>query len=190
VRETVRYEKRRYSKERYRAAPERAFEARYVRFLAAFFCVLGIVQGLLRFDNVRRFLNESIRLEGEPLARAVTGLQDPVYTWIPWPPYDDADVAKGEVATFYLRSIGDSSAKVWVLVNGRAVKRITPEDGTFVAKNGDLIEVAVESGSASLVLSGASENVLSPEVGTWIKGSGIMLLGRVRTVAKVENRER
>lgn len=160
---------------------ERSFETRYVRFVVTFLCVVGVIQGLLRFDDMRRLLNESIRLEGEPLSRAVAGLKEPAETWIEWPPVNAGDIAAGRVATICLRFIGRPQGALWVLVNGRAVKRLSVEDGVVSCKDGDLVEILSDKGTINVVVSSTSENVVSPKIGTWVKGKGIVLLGRVRT---------
>lgn len=155
-------------------------EHRYLRFLVILLCLLATVQGLMRNQEIRRLLNESVRLEGEPLARAVSGLTEPANTWLSWPVLSEGEPQSQKVAFFYLKFIGGSDRSVWVLVNGRPQKRITREDGVVAARHGDLIEVAVESGWASIVVSDVQGHVVSPQPGTWIKGQGILLLGRVK----------
>ena len=47
-------------------------------------------------------------------------------------------------------------------------------------RDGDLIEIIAERGQANVCVSAASGNILGPQVGTWVKGEGILLLGRVK----------
>ena len=93
---------------------EARFARRFPVFLVAFVLVVIGLQILLRFDTVRRFPNESIRLEGVPLARVVKGLDDPICPWIDWPPGYPGDAGTG---TVYLRLLAKPAAEVWVLVN-------------------------------------------------------------------------
>ncbi len=141
-------------------------------------CLVAVIQGLLRFDSMRKILNESVWLEGEPLVRAVTGLKQPFYTWIEWPPAQGA--SPGQVGILCLKFIGKPNKNVWVLINGQVAKRAVVEDGVVMCKDGDLIEIVAEKGQANVVVSAVSRNVLLPEAGTWVKGEGILLLGRVK----------
>ncbi len=159
---------------------EQGFGGKLVRFVASLLCFVAIVQGLLRFDEVRRLLNESIRLEGEPLARVMAGLREPVTPWLEsgsiWEDQDSRD-AQGMV---FLRLLTKPKGEVWALVNGRAIKQITQDDGAVSCRQGDLIEVFWEKGEGNVLVSAVSEKISFPTVGTWAKGRGILLIGRIR----------
>jgi hypothetical protein len=143
-------------------------------------CLVAVVQGLLRFDSMRRFMNEAIWLEGEPLARAVSGLKEPFYTWIQWPPAGSSQDGTSNVGIMCIKFIGKPNKNVWILVNGKTAKRAVEEDGVITCRDGDLIEIIAERGQANVCVSAASGNILGPQVGTWVKGEGILLLGRVK----------
>lgn len=157
-----------------------SFDAWYIRLLVAFLCLTGIIQGILRFDHMRRLLNESMRLEGKPLAQTVAGVEVPAYTWIEWPPVNERDLAGEKTAIICLKAVGNVNRDVWILVNGKAVKRLSAQDGVVMCKDGDLVELVSEKGEVNVVVSATSKNVLIPKLGTWVKGKGIILLGRVR----------
>jgi len=150
------------------------------RIAVIMLCVVALVQGLLRYENMRTLLNESLRLEGEPLARAIAGLDRLAYPWL------DAmvlssDEETGEAAqgVIYLRLLSKPKGEVWALVNGRAVKRITEDDGALACSDGDLIEILCEKGEANVLVTYVSDNLAQPAQGVWVKGSGILLLSRV-----------
>ncbi len=163
---------------RLRQERSKSFESGYFKFLIAFLCLVAVIQGLLRFDSMRALLNESVWLEGQPLARALTGFEEPLFTWIEWPLAHDAQA--GEVGIICLRFVGEPNNNVWILVNGKAAKRAVTEDGVVMCRDGDLIEIVAEKGRANVVVSAVSSNIASPHVGTWVKGEGVLLLGRVK----------
>ncbi len=160
---------------------DRGFLDRWVlRTTVVLLCFLAVIQGLLRYDDMRALLNESIRLEGEPLARAVAGLDRPAYPWL------DTTIADFEESSdeategvIYLRLLSKSKGKVWALVNGRAAKLITADDGALACQDGDLVEILCEKGEANVLVTYVSDNLSQPRVGVWVKGSGILLLSRV-----------
>lgn len=159
---------------------EQGFERRLVRLVVSLLCLVAVIQGLLRFDEVRALLNESIRLEGEPLAQVVAGLGEPATPYLEldsvWADEDGSET-QGMV---FLRLLAKPKGEVWALVNGRAVKQITQDDGAISCKQGDLIEVLWEKGEGNVLVSAVSDNVSFPSVGTWVKGQGILLIGRVK----------
>ncbi|MGI6620129.1 MAG: hypothetical protein ACOX35_01570 [Bacillota bacterium] len=163
---------------RLRLERRKSFESGYFRFLICFLCLVVVLQGLLRFDSIRPLLNKTIWLEGQPLAKTLRGIEEPIYTWIQWPP---AGYGSGsEVGVICLKFIGDQNDYVWVLVNGKTAKKLVPEDGVILCRDGDLVEIVAEKGLANIVVSAVSVNVLSPSVGTWVKGRGVLSLGRAQ----------
>ncbi|MGI6162456.1 MAG: hypothetical protein ACOYEQ_00815 [Bacillota bacterium] len=157
-----------------------SIESGYIAVVITLLCLVAVIQGLLRFDSMRRFMNETIRLEGEPLARAVSGLKEPFYTWIEWPPAGSGQQSTNNTGILCIRFIGKPNKDVWILINGKAAKRFDDEDGVIVCRDGDLIEIIAEKGQANVVVSAAGSNIVHPQVGTWVKGEGILLLGRVK----------
>jgi len=169
------------------------------RTAAILLCVVAVVQGLLRYEDMRTLLNESLRLEGEPLARAIAGLDRPAYPWLDsMVASSDAKAVEtdetgesgkptgnagktGEAArgVIYLRLLSKPKGEVWALVNGRAVKLITEDDGVLACKDGDLIEILCEKGEANVLVTYVSDNLAQPAQGVWVKGSGILFLSRV-----------
>lgn len=157
---------------------EEVFDSRYFGFLLAFLFVLCVIQGFLRFESIRARLNASIWLEGQPLAVNLEGLEQPVYPWID--PLALKDPGIDEAVGFNLRFIGEVNDRTWVLINGWAAKKIDPEDGVVRCKEGDLIQIIAEEGRINLVVSAVSGNTSFPQLGTWVKGKGILTLGRVK----------
>jgi len=157
-----------------------SFDAWYARLLVILLCLTGITQGILRLDHMRRLLNHSIRLEGEPLAQTLTEIEAPAYTWIQWSPVSKRDLEGEKTAIICLRAVGNVNRDVWILVNGKAVKKLSAQDGVVMCKGGDLVELVSEKGEVNVVVSATSKNVLIPRLGTWVKGKGIIVLGRVR----------
>ncbi len=170
-------ESRQERKKRRRAE---SIESGYTMVVITLLCLVAVIQGLLRFDSMRRFMNEAIWLEGEPLTRAVSGLKEPFYTWIEWPPAGSSQESTIHTGVLCIRFIGKPNKDVWILINGKAAKRVVDEDGVIVCRDGDLIEIITEKGQANIVVSAAGSNIVHPQVGTWIKGEGILLLGRVK----------
>ena len=158
---------------------DRGFLDRWaLRTTVALLCFLAVVQGLLRYEDLRALLNESMRLEGAPLARAVAGLDRPAYPWL------DAAVAEpgfdgASQGVIYLRLLSKHKGKVWALVNGRAARIISEDDGVLACQDGDLVEILCEKGEANVLVTYVSDNLSQPRVGVWVKGSGILLLSRV-----------
>lgn len=167
-------------KERKKQRRAQSIESGYITVVITLLCLVAVIQGLLRFDSMRRLMNESIWLEGEPLARALSGLKEPFYTWIEWPSVRSSQESTNNTGTLCIRFIGKPNKNVWILINGKAAKRIVDEDGVIVCRNGDLIEIIAEKGQANVVVSAAGSNIAHPQVGTWAKGEGILLLGRVK----------
>jgi len=156
----------------------RSLESRYFRFLICFVCLVVILQGLLRFDSMRALLNKTIWLEGQPLGKILSGVEEPICTWIQWPPagYIHSD----GLGLICLKSIGEPNDHVWIVVSGKTAKRAVAGDGVVVCRDGDVIEIVAEKGLANIVVSAVSANVSSPSVGTWVKGEGVLTLGRVK----------
>ena len=63
---------------RLRQERSRSLESRYFRFLICFVCLVVILQGLLRFDSMRALLNKTIWLEGQPLGKILSGVEEPI----------------------------------------------------------------------------------------------------------------
>lgn len=158
----------------------RGFLDRWVpRTTVILLSLLALVQGLLRYEDMRALLNESLRLEGEPLMRAVAGLGRPAYPWLDTRAegYDEeGGPAQGVV---YLRLLSRPRGEVWALVNGRAVKRITEDDGVLACEDGDLLEILCDQGEVNILVTYVSDNLAEPAQGVWVKGSGILHLSRV-----------
>jgi hypothetical protein len=146
----------------------------FVSFLLVFIVMVALLQASLRFDSVRRLLNESIRLEGLPLGRQMEGLRDTAYPWLDWPPASEI----APTGTLYLRLLGGVRGEVWVLVNGRAVRALAADGGTVAVKDGDYIEVMSLNGPVRVVVSSVSGNVVTPAVGDHCRGQGTVFLCR------------
>ena len=149
-------------------------QRRFVCLLLVFVAFVVTLQVLLRFDTVRRYLNQAIRLEGVPLARQVDGLDQPAYPWL------DLTPPGVDTGTIYLRLTRRPKGEVWVLVNSRAVKLLDKEGGTVTVQDDDFVEVLSNSGEVRVLVSGASSNVEFPGVGIWVRGKGNVFLARVR----------
>lgn len=158
-----------------RISPER----RFVRFAATMVVLVAAVQVLMRFEGPRRLLNRSIRLEGEALSQSVDGLNQDAYPWLEWPP-PDACGESSAWATLYLRFIGSPPKDAWALVNGRIAKRLGPGGGTVTVREGDVVEVYCPNREVSVVVSAATDNLVCPELGTWVVGSETAVLGSVK----------
>ncbi|MGE5580326.1 MAG: hypothetical protein ACM3WU_09815 [Bacillota bacterium] len=144
----------------------------YALVLLVFFA--AVLQILLRFDGVRRYLNLAIRLEGLPLVREVQGLGTSAYPWLDY-------IAPGaETGTIYLRLIRRPKGEVWILVNQRAVKVLDEEGEAVTVQEDDFIEVYSRDGEVRVLVSGASPNIEFPGVGAFVAGRGTVLVGRVR----------
>jgi hypothetical protein len=138
-----------------------------LRIVLVLIVLLIGVQVLLRFEGPRRFLNMSIRLEGQALSESVPGLGQEAYPWLEWPPPDASSDARSW-ATLYLRFLGKPPKEAWVLVNGRVARRLGPEGGTITVRDGDSIEVYSQDAEISVLVSAATQNLLAPPPGTWI----------------------
>lgn len=149
-------------------------ERRFVSGLLALALFVALLQALLRFDGVRRYLNQAIRLEGLPLERQVDGLDSPAQLWL------DLIPAGADTGTIYLRLLRRPKGEVWILVNSRAVKMLDGEGGPVTVQDGDFLEVLSQSGEVRVLVSGASSNVEFPSVGVWVAGRGNVLVGKVR----------
>lgn len=156
------------------AEAEAGFTRRFTAFLVALLLVVVCLQVLLRFENIRRFLNESIRLEGMPLGTQVEGLPDPVYPWLDWQPGTTAS------ATIYIRLLRRPAGEVWVLVNGRAVRAMDEDGAALAVRDGDRVEVLCTRGTIDVMVSSASSNLQSPPVGMWAGGSGTIFVCQAR----------
>lgn len=154
-------------------------ERRVVSLAVALILFVAGLQILLRFEGPRRFLNRSIRLEGEALSQSVEGLEQDAYPWLEWPP-PDASEAPSNWATIYLRFLGVLPARAWVLVNGRVAKQLGPEGGSVTVRDGDKLEVYSPDREVSVVVSAATENLRVPAIGTWVVGQGTLGIGIVR----------
>jgi hypothetical protein len=150
------------------------------RTIAVLLSLLALVQGLLRYEDMRALLNESLRLEGEPLLRAVAGLGRPAYPWLDTTAEAYGDEEGGPAqGVIYLRLLSEPKGEVWALVNGRAVKRITEDDGVLACQDGDLVEILCDEGEVNVLVTYVSDNLAKPAQGVWVKGSGILHLSRV-----------
>lgn len=155
-----------------RASPEARLTRRFTACLVALAVTVACLQILLRFENVRRLLNESIRLEGVPLGRVVEGLDDPVYPWLDWQPGSSGPAGAGETAVIYLRLLHEPPGEVWVLVNGRAIRAMDRDGAVIPVADGDRVEVYCPEGRVEVVVSSASPGLSAPEVGVWAGGEG------------------
>ena len=134
------------------------------------------LQGLLRFDSIRPLLNKTIWLEGQPLAKTLRGIEEPIYTWI------QAACrirVRQRSRVICLKFIGIKRLCVGT-GERKTAKKLVPEDGVILCRDGDLVEIVAEKGLANIVVSAVSVNVLSPSVGTWVKGRGVLSLGRAQ----------
>jgi hypothetical protein len=147
---------------------------RYFYALASLVLLAAVLQILLRFDGVRRYLNLAIRLEGLPLAREVQGLGTPAYPWL------DYASPGAETGTIYLRLLKRPRGEVWILVNQRAVKVLDEEGEAVTVQDDDFVEVYSRDGEVRVLVSAASSNVEFPGVGVFVAGQGTVLVGRVR----------
>jgi hypothetical protein len=143
--------------------------------LGAFLALVALLQASLRFDSVRRLLNESIRLEGVPLAQQLEGIDEPAYPWLDWPPAGDP----APTGTLYVRLLGAAEDEVWVLVNGRAVKALAGDGGPVTVRDGEVVEV-MSRGSVNVVVSWVSANLAAPAAGDHVRGEGALFLCRAR----------
>lgn len=161
---------------RKRSGSRKTLEPYFVGLLVTLVFTVALVQGLLRYDDIRRVLNSAIRLEGEPLSRVVPGVEKAAYPWFDWP------FPEGAHQTFvYFRFLSEPQGKVWAIRDGRPVKEITPDDGVVTCAEGEILEVLIEKGEVRLVVSDTAPNLLFPSVSTLVSGSGRILVGAVET---------
>ncbi|HHY44198.1 MAG TPA: hypothetical protein GX512_00605 [Firmicutes bacterium] len=150
-----------------------------VRIVLALIVLVIGVQISLRFENLRRFLNVSIRMEGEALSESVPGLSEEAYPWLEWPP-PDASSHNEAWATLYLRFLGEPPSTAWVLLDGRVAKRLGPEGGTVTVKSCHVIEVYSPGAEVSVLVSAATPNLLEPAPGRWVVARERVEIGEVR----------
>ena len=130
--------------------------------------VVVVVQVALRSENIRRLLNESIRMEGLPLTVQVQGLDDPARPWLDWPPAGES----GETGMLCLRVLRQSRGEAWVVLSGRPVQVLPPEGAVVTVRDGDRVEVSSPAGEVSVLVSSVSGNIEAPLPGDWVAGSG------------------
>jgi len=147
---------------------------RYFHCLVLLVFIAVVLQILLRFDGVRRYLNLAIRLEGLPLVREVQGLGTPAYPWL------DYTSPGAETGTLYLRLLKKPKGEVWILVNQKAVKVLDEEGEAVTVQHDDFVEVYSRDGEVRVLVSGASPNIEFPGVGVFVSGKGTVFVGRVR----------
>ncbi len=155
-----------------------AFELVFFKVLVIFVCLVIGIQIIMRFESVRVVLNESIELEGKPLAKTLPETGQSFYPWLESVLLDECK-HPSKIGFIYFRFIDEPKNDVWILLNGKTAKRITPEDCMIIGKHGDLIEITAVKGTYNIVVSGISSNILYPHVGTWVKGEGILPIGTV-----------
>jgi hypothetical protein len=153
---------------------DRRLRRRFAWGLCSLIAFVLILQALLRFDSVRSYLNQAIRLEGVRLAREVDGLSGPAYPWL------DLTRPDADTGAIYLRLLRRPKGEVWVLVNSRAVKLLDKEGGAVTVQHDDFVEVLSNGGEVRVLVSGASPNVEFPCEGIWVAGTGNVFLARVR----------
>lgn len=159
-----------------RSGSRKTIEPYFLGLLVTLVFAVVLVQGLLRYDDIRKALNSAIRLEGEPLSRIVPGVDKAAYPWFDWP------FPEGAHETFvYFRFLSEPQGKVWAMRDGRPVKEITPDDGVITCAGGEILEVLAEKGEVRLVVSDTATNLLFPAVSTLVSGSGRILVGTVET---------
>jgi hypothetical protein len=138
---------------------------------------VGAIQGLLQFEGMRRILNKSIWLEGEPIAKSIAGLKEPVYPFVEWTTGGSSDERK--VGDVCFRFLDEPESEVWAFVNGVAVKRLTSDDGSVHIRDGDVLELRVSEGNLSVTVSAVSKNVRFPNVGFMKEGSESLTIGKI-----------
>lgn len=154
------------------------FERGFVRSVVSLLCLVAAVHGLFQFGELRGFLKQPLRLEGDPSQRVMAGLEGRTGTQ-PTQGADCGQVSDGE-GTLKIRPLAEPKGEIWVLINGRSARLLAEGDGPIACRDGDLIEVLWPMGEGSVIVSEASPNLVSPAVGTLAEGSGILLIGRVR----------
>lgn len=152
------------------------FEAWTFRLLLLSLCILGIAQGLLRFETMRRILSPAVRLEGIPLEEGFPALEESEPVWFPTYLGPGAGSYDGVIV---LKVTGSSSSLPWLLLNGFPLKILSEEDGVVWVKDGDLLGIHVPGGQVKIRVSGVSENVVYPFVGLEVEGRGTFGLFRV-----------
>ena len=154
---------------------ERLFERRLSWSLALLVAIVILIQWAMRSQDIRRLLNESIRMEGLPLSVEVRGLAEPARPWLDWPPSEEG-VATGML---YLRVLTESRGEAWIVLNGRPVRTLPPEGAAVTVRDGDRVEVLSLDGETGVLVSGASSNVVAPKPGTWAAGRGCLEISTV-----------
>lgn len=164
---------------------------RFAIFLASFLLFVVAIQIALRFHGVRRYLNASIRLEGFPLneqveglgAGATSGLGNPPNLWTagepagagayyPW--IDSGSGGSSQTSWIRLRLLAGDGSNVWVLLNGRPVRKMDDGGGTVWVQDGDSVAVFSPEQAVTVVVADVSAGLASPQVGSWAAGSGIL----------------
>ncbi|MBE3519990.1 MAG: hypothetical protein IMW97_06780 [Firmicutes bacterium] len=153
-----------------------SFDRWLFRIFLLSLCVLGIAQGLLRFESLRRVLSPAVRLEGVPLEEGFPALEEGEPVWYPTylGPHES-----GYDGVVVLKMTNANAPGVWVLQNGFPLKVLRPEDGVVWVKDGDLLGIYAPNQTVRIVVSGVSENVTFPQVGFEVEGNHTFGLFRV-----------
>lgn len=153
-----------------------SFERWLFRILVLSLCVLGVAQGLLRFESLRRALSPAVRLEGIPLEEGFPALEEGEPVWYPTylGPHET-----GYDGLVVLKMASETRSPVWILQNGFPLKVLCPEDGAVWVKDGDVLGIYAPNQTVRIVVSGVSENVTFPPVGFDVEGNHTFGLFRV-----------
>ncbi len=153
-----------------------AFDRWLFRILVLSLCVLGVAQGLLRFEYLRRALSPAVRLEGIPLEEGFPALEEGEPVWFPTyvGPHET-----GYDGLVVLKIAGQTRSPVWILQNGFPLKVLRPEDGSVWVKDGDVLGIYAPNQTVRIIVSGVSENVAFPPVGFEVEGEQTFGLFRV-----------
>ena len=144
------------------------FERRLSWALTLLITFVALVQWAMRSSDVRRLLNESIRLEGLPLIVEVPGSAEPARPWLDLPPSDE----RARTGMLCLRVLGQSPGEAWILLNGTPIRTLPPEGAVVTVRDGDRVEVLSPGGEIGVLISSVSSDVMSPFPGAWARGSG------------------
>lgn len=161
-----------------------AFDRWLFRILVLSLCVLGVAQGLLRFESLRRTLSPAVRLEGIPLGEGFPALEEGEPVWFPTYVGPHETRYDGLVV---LKTAGQTKSPVWILQNGFPLKVLRPEDGAVWVRDGDVLGIYAPNQTVRIIVSGVSENVAFPPVGFEIEGQ--QTFGLFRVGIKVMNQE-
>ena len=161
-----------------------SFDKWLFRILVLSLCVLGLAQGLLRFESMRRMLSPAVRMEGIPLDEGFPALEEGEPVWYPTYLGPDGGEYDGLIV---LRVFGKTASPVWVLVNGFPLKVLSPEDGAVWVKDGDVLGICTSDQTVRVVVSEVSESVAFPPVGLQVEGKQTFGLFRVGVRAEGDN---